>query len=621
MKPKSGSIKPNSKPGASETPVITSESGQTTKVLALINENSSLTGVLSYLKKRDYTIKQTHTLMDGIRELSNFKPDVLLISWNLKNTDIKKVHSVITQKFSAICYILGEDESTKSAAAMLSSGLPNVILYPVGGVNLYNRIQLALGRTTAKAAGQAAKKKVKTRDKTLIGGVEYRRPKRNEIPVETVWHVRVNSPNSANQIWETVIYKSGKPQYYYYKGEKPPDKWLAGTEEANAKERSYVFMSETSASADILSSFQDYSETINYETESDLTDEIDDIDLDSFEPKLDEKPTAPEVVSSEVVEKPEVKVEPAPSLIAKKPVSVMGFPKAKDKDAKPEDGVKLVPPAPVVAKVEKPAPAPMPVTAPAPKIVHLPKTDVTQIPLPDKNASIGGKAAQTLLEKSVNNAIALAMKSEVQSFEAPILIDEVSNLTVSVIKSSRFKGYLVSGQASDVSNPKFMKKVFDNLGKEMEAQNEALSTLCGVLELKLDAVPFKKWTKEKADFVIQSQIGNEEILFAFVPVEDLPQNFIDEDLVPVPIERFEEDKILYFDIFIYMPMNNKHILYLRNGAVFTKLSKDRLKSYNTKVLYVKKADENLFFAYSARNVFEKTPVNRSIPLEETKKPA
>ncbi len=586
MKPKSALKKNIAKASAAE--VAPEASGQPVKVLAMLNENSTLLGVLSYLRKRDCQVKMSHTLMDGIRELTNFKPQILLVSWNLKNTDIKKVHSVITQKFPAICFILGEDDSTKSAAAILSSGLPNTILYPVGGVQLYNRIQVALGRPVVVAQGTAAtpKKKPKLRDKTLIAGVEYKRPKKSEIPQESVWHVRVNSPNQANQIWETVVYKGGKPQYYYYKGDKPPDKWLISPDESAAvNDRAYIFLSETPATSDILSSFSDYSESVNFETEHESVENIEEIENDGFDlPEKEEKLTPAQVSSKQTPAKPEV---PPPVLIEKPAVVV------------PE----------VKAKVEVPKPVVPPVVAPLK--VETPKVEQA-------------KVGQTLLEKSVNNAIALAMQSEVKSFEAPILIDEVSNFTVSVIKSSQFKGYLVSGQASDVSNPKFMKKVFDNLGKEMQKQNEALSTLCGVLELKLDAVPFKKWAKEKADFIIQSQIGNEEILFGFVPVDDLPQNFIDEDLVPVPIERFEENKILYFDIFIHMPMNNKHILYLRNGAVFTKLSKDRLLGYNTKVLYVKKTDENLFFAYSARNVFERSPINRSIPLPipaPTKKPA
>ncbi len=604
MKPKIAAKKNLAKSTPTEEPVT--GSGQTTKVLAIINEHSALMSVLSYLRKRDYQVKIAHSLMDGIRELTNTKTDILLISWSLKNTDIKKVHSVITQKFKAICYILGEDESTKSAAAMLSSGLPNTILYPVSSVTLYNRIELALGRSNTKSGG-AAKKKLKSRDKMIVGGVEYKRPKKNEISIETVWNVRVNSPNPANQIWETVVYKGGKPLYYYYKGDKAPDKWLVSTDETAINDRSYVFASETPATGDILSSFSDYSESTVFESESADTEDFEEIEFDTFTPPdKEEKPKTSSASFKEMKAKDdapsasfkEMKAKDDPSPISNKEI------KTKLEKVAPVEVQKPT----VIAPAAKPGPqSTESVSAPVVKV------EKEQLATSSTKAE-STKASQTLLEKSVNAAIALAMKSEVQSFEAPILIDSVSNLTVSVIKSSRFKGYLVSGQASDVSNPRFMKKVFDNLGKEMEKQNEALSTLCGVLELKLDSVPFKKWTKDKADFVIQSQIGNEEILFAFVPVDDLPQNFIDEDLVPVPIERFEEDKILYFDIFIHMQMNQKHILYLKNGAIFTKISRDRLVAYNTKVLYVKKADENLFFAYSARNVFEKDAINRSVPL-------
>ncbi len=134
-------------------------------------------------------------------------------------------------------------------------------------------------------------------------------------------------------------------------------------------------------------------------------------------------------------------------------------------------------------------------------------------------------------------------------------------------------------------------------------------------------MPFKKWTKERAQFTIEKQLGKEEIVFAFLPVEDLPRNFIDEDLVPVSIDYFEEDRVLYFDIYLHMPVNQKHVLFLKNGAVFTKVSRARMVEHNIKVFYVKKEDQNLFFAYSARNSIERMPVNRSVPLEEDKKAA
>lgn len=544
-----------------------------TKVLALVNENAALTSALSYLRRRDFQVKLVHSLMDGISELTNFKPDILLLSWNLKGTDIKKVHPVLTNKFNSICFVVGEDDSTKTTLAILSSGLPNTILYPVTGVNLYTRIQTALGRSNSK--NKDPKKRTRTKDKAILGGVEYKRPKKSDIPLETVWAVRVHSPNPANQVWETILYKSGKPQYYYYKGDNPPDKWLAGKDEGTA-DRAYSFVSDVAASGELLTSFADYSDSGVLEVESDDSEALEEIS-ESAEAK---KVSADGIISGKSPSRRELKL-------------------AEEAKSSQE----------LVSKV----------SADRAALLKMKNGLKSGEPIQDNSEGLDAKNSlkrtQTLLEKSVNIAIEMAMKSEIQSFEAPILVDEVSNLTVSVIKSSRFKGYLVSGQATDVSNPNFMKKVFQNLNDEMRKQNEALSTLCGVLELKLGTVPFKKWTQERAEFSIQSKIGNEEIIFAFVPVDELPQNFIDEDLVPISIDKFEENKILYFDLFLHMPANEKHILYLKNGSVFSKISRDRLKEHNTKVLYVKKTDEHLYFAYTARNVFEITPVNREIPLD------
>ncbi len=342
-------------------------------------------------------------------------------------------------------------------------------------------------------------------------------------------------------------------------------------------------MSDVQATAELLSSFADYSESPAIEFEREETEDLEEIETE----RNAKKKSAEGFISST-------------GYVSKDLTSTEQTPKSKELVSKAASDKALL------LEMRNSLSAPTPTKETLPRI---------------KAMTLSTTHTQTLLEKSVNIAIDMAMKSEIQSFEAPILVDEVSNMTVSVIKSSRFKGYLVSGQASDVANPKLMKKVFDNLNEEMRNQNEALSTLCGILELKLGTVPFKKWTQERAEFSIQSRIDNEEIVFAFVPVDELPQNFIDEDLVPVPIDKFEEDKILYFDIFLHMPVNEKHILYIKNGSVFSKISRNRLKDYNTKVLYVKKTDEHLFFAYSARNVFEKSPVNREIPLDAVIKKA
>jgi len=561
--------KPDSNQKSKPDGAVSAEPQAFTKILAIINENSSISPALNYLKKREFEVRVSHNLMDGIDQLSKFKPEILLLSWNLKNTDIKKVYSLITQKFSSICFIIAEEDNNKTVAGMLSSGLPNTILYPVGGMNLFTRIQTALGKYNPNQS-PVQMHRARTRDKTVLGGKEFKRPKRNEIAKDTEWNIRVTSGVAANQVWEAVVSKpGGKTEYIYYKGETPPDKWLSGTD-GNAGDRQYVFSTDHQASAELLSSFQDYTESKAYN--NDFDDELDDEDdhstggLNSKAPQKSANLELPVNKENEAGKKPAATAEKNPK------------------------------------KSASPTPA---------------KDEDFSIFMKEKRGKSENRT-QTLLEKSVNVAVDMAMKTEVKSFEAPILIDKVSNLTVSVIKSARFKGYLVSGQANNISNKALMEKVFANLNEEMQKQNEALSTLCGVLDLKLDSIPFKQWSEQKAEFIVGSQLGRDEVQFAFIPVEELPKSFIDEDLVPVEIEHFEADKPLFFDIFLHLPLNHKHILYMKNGAILTGNSRQRLVSYNTKVLYVRKEDQNLFYAYCARNVFEAPAIARSIPTPKNR---
>lgn len=507
------------------------------KVLVLINENSPVLPALQYLKKRNYELRLCHKLMDGINELNKFKPDILLLSWNLKKTDIKKVHSLICNKFPVTCFVIGEDNTSKNTALMLAANLPNTVMPPLGGANIHTRIQAAIQRERGhynKNLGEY--KQRKSRDVTTLGGQDYLRPKRSEIPKEATWSIRVGSHNPENQIWETILYKDNEAQYYYYKGAEPPEKWLEKPDD-HLDTKHFVFMSNREATTDLLSAFQNYSEDNDFSSDH----------------------AAPTSQGSFV-----------------------------DKNVpKSESGGLLTS------------------TSPNSKEISLQSSPL------NTPAKAGSKS---LLEKSLNVAIELAMQNDLKTFEAPIHIDTIHNVSVLVIKSPNFKGYLVSGQADNVCNTSLMKKVFHHLHLEMKRQGETLNSLAGVLELQLEPISFRDFAKERADFTVTSQAGQNELMFAYLPTPELPQHFEADELNAVDISLFEKNKLIHFDIFLYMPKNSKHIRYLKTGSTFSNDAFERLKEFNVKQLFIKKSDENLFFAYCAKLHLEKPSINRSIPL-------
>jgi hypothetical protein len=524
-----------------------SESSQI-KVLALINENSSILPALQYLKKRNYELRLSHKLMDGISELTQFKPDILLLSWNLKNTDIKKVHSLICNKFPVTCFVIGEDNTVKSIALMLAANLPNTVIPPIGGANIHTRIQSAIQRERGHVHRNNGEHKYrKSRDTTTLGGQEYLRPKRSEIPKEASWSIRVGSHNPENQVWETILYKNNEAQYYYYKGAEPPEQWIEKPDD-HLDTKHFVFMSNREADSDLLSAFQNYSEDNDFGMDSQKSE--------------------------------------TPSQLF-------------DKNAAAGKDFNL------------------PSTAPPKSIDGLIKNSVSESKTNGQNQSLQDSKSRTpdksLLEKSLNVAIELAMKNELKSFEAPILIDTVNSVSVAVIKSPNFKGYLVSGQADNVCNTSLMKKVFHNLHLEMKRQGETLNSLAGVLELQLEPITFRDFAKERADFVVKSQTGRNELMFAYLSTPEVPQYFEDSDLNAVDISLFEKNKLIHFDIFLHMPKNSKHIRYLKTGSLFSADAFDRLKEFQVKELFIKKSDENLFYAYCAKLHLERPKINRSIP--------
>src|SRR5665213_2146874 len=107
----------------------TSENNQgVTRVLVLVNENSPVFPALLFLRRHGYKIKVIHQIMDSIRELTETKPDVLLISWNLKKTDVRKAYQLLSTKFDALCIVFGEDNNNKTSTNMMASGIANTLL-------------------------------------------------------------------------------------------------------------------------------------------------------------------------------------------------------------------------------------------------------------------------------------------------------------------------------------------------------------------------------------------------------------------------------------------------------------------------------------------------------------
>ena len=70
----------NSNPGEKTVKDLDGSGKSTTRILAVTNPNTAFNSAFSYLKKKGFELKVVNTLMEGISEITNSKPDILILS-------------------------------------------------------------------------------------------------------------------------------------------------------------------------------------------------------------------------------------------------------------------------------------------------------------------------------------------------------------------------------------------------------------------------------------------------------------------------------------------------------------------------------------------------------------
>lgn len=216
------------------------------------------------------------------------------------------------------------------------------------------------------------------------------------------------------------------------------------------------------------------------------------------------------------------------------------------------------------------------------------------------------KDRRTILAQGVEAAVG---QSAVPSTNKSQSLNTVSKVTVTVIQSRQFKGYLVGGNASDLPDRDLMDTVYKKLTSAMQNFGEPLKPVANVLEVGFDPLPFMLWAENQAEFTVTSQHGDDNVAFAYIPIEHVPEVVEGEnpDVLGISIEKdLVPQAELLFDLYIHMPKNNKYLRYLKNGAILTAKTIAKLLKFGIKTVYIRAADREQFYAYCARNSINST---------------
>lgn len=208
---------------------------------------------------------------------------------------------------------------------------------------------------------------------------------------------------------------------------------------------------------------------------------------------------------------------------------------------------------------------------------------------------------KTILEAGAKEALLGAAKVSQEKKES---VEATSNVACIVISSSRFSGYLITAMGKDkVIDSQFLSKVQDRLFRFLKDNGEDLSEREN-MNIKLKQVEFEPWAMEQAQFLRKSIHNGNDVAMAFFPKENVVQQYgesVSDDMTSVKIDDIKDDIEVECSLYIYMPANNKYILYTPRGGKLYRDQKNRLKGKGVGELHLLKTEKTQFEKFKAQN--------------------
>lgn len=217
--------------------------------------------------------------------------------------------------------------------------------------------------------------------------------------------------------------------------------------------------------------------------------------------------------------------------------------------------------------------------------------DPTQYP---DNSSLIVKGAQTALDESVHVANPLSEFNEIKI---------ATNVACITINSPRFSGYLVAALGADRKiDEDFMTTVKERLFSFLRANGEIIKDDEG-MSLKLEEVEFEEWAISQADFLRKSVHGNDEIAMAFFPSKETSvklEQSVSQKMLQMNLEELKDDTVVEFDLYIYLPSNQKYLLYTPQGKKLGGNQRGRLREKGVTHMHLRKESAGQVKRYRAQ---------------------
>jgi hypothetical protein len=179
-----------------------------------------------------------------------------------------------------------------------------------------------------------------------------------------------------------------------------------------------------------------------------------------------------------------------------------------------------------------------------------------------------------------------------------------SQVACIVVESEKFNGYLIAALGKDRKmDGYFIQAIQSKLFKFLKDNGEVVSEKDN-MNLKIKKVGFEDWAIEYADFLKKSVHNGDEIAMAFFPVPNVRPEVgasAASTMASVKMSEIDGDKVVEFNMYIYLPNNKKYILYTPKGGTFYGNQKGRLQEKGVKEMHMLKSEIHDFSKYKAQN--------------------
>ncbi len=563
-----------------KTVVTTTPVVDNSVVLIIANRINAFDAANSFLARRGLKCIMASNVKQAIKFIPEHKPAFVLLSWNIKNSNIHKTYKLISTTFKCFVIVYAENSDGKTATDLVASRLPEIMQAPVSGPSIYMKIQRIL-----KARADALEGDTNPGIRETSGSTEESPAiaiSGADIPKEGEWQLRGQDKVTNKSVWELAAKDTkhkGKAGIYTFKGTGPPKKKSSGGWQTDGGE---AFFEEKKLKKNTQTAF---TEKELEELALQLEENSDDTSENTGEAKDELAPTP--LMESENSSKPD-------SIIQKGISNNSKLMEAIQKGASGNEFEDVTKGSNEIIDVVLPS-------EDTQDSGHSSTADETppvlQTSIHPNIGSIEGKNTNSVLAKSTFMSLQSVVVA--QDSNDTKKVNQVKKLAVITINTTQYRGYLLITSSNDKNiNDDILNELKKHIHAHLKGYGEVIDNLKHIF-VEVESIDFKQWGKQAADFIALAPHYLEEWAVAFFPFQNIAPKLEvkNQNRVGVDINDIFPNVPLTFDLCMHLPINNRNFIYCRTGQHISDKQKARMQEAKSHKLFISPDAVNNFMEF------------------------